>query len=49
METEKVKVAASLSKLNDTKNQQVAVLDNLHKLQKNQAKEKKFLGRKSHF
>ncbi|XP_046453154.1 uncharacterized protein LOC124200855 [Daphnia pulex] len=44
METEKVKVAASLSKLNDTKNQQVAVLDNLHKLQKSQAKEKNFLG-----
>lgn len=37
METEKVQVAASLSKLNDTKNQQVAVLDNLHKLQKSQA------------
>lgn len=48
METEKVQVAASLSKLNDTKNQQVAVLDNLHKLQKSQAN-KNFLGRKSHF
>lgn len=49
METKKLQINTLLSKLNDTKNQQVAVLDNLHKLQMSQCKENSFFGRKSHF